>query len=268
MSEPYRARSGLPVHIEDAGAGPAVLAVHGLGGGAWFFTGLARRLEGRFRVLSVDLPGTGRSVEPAPARPAFTADTWVADLRGLIEDRVGGPVVLLGHSMGTILALLAWDSWPELIRGLVFVGGLPEALPPIRERLRQRVMHVAAHGMAGTGALVSLANFSSSTRENQPELVAMFERLFEAQEPVAYMRSCEILQSISATSILPRVQAPCLALTGRHDQYAPPDLVSAFVQQLPSTHAEVVLPDAGHFPFLETPEPFAAALAPFLESVC
>lgn len=266
MAGLYRARSGASISVEDAGTGPAVLALHGLGGGAWFFAGLGRRLSPAYRLVSVDLPGTGRSA--APSAGAVTAESWVADLGGLVEDHIGAPVVLLGHSMGTILALKAWAAWPAHVRGLVFVGGLPEARPPIRERLGERAARVAAHGMAGTGPLVSSANFARATLDGQPELVGVFERLFETQDAGAYIRCCEILRSISAVSVVPTVRVPCLAITGEEDQYAPPDLVASFAGQIPSARPPVVIPDAGHFPFLEAPGPFAAALRPFLDSLC
>ena len=57
--------------VEDTGTGPAVLALHGLGGGAYFFRGLAERLQPEYRVVSVDLPATPSD---------FSMDTWVADL--------------------------------------------------------------------------------------------------------------------------------------------------------------------------------------------
>ena len=63
------------------------------------------------------------------------------------------------------------------------------------------------------------------------------------------------------------VQVPCLSISGSEDQYAPPDLVTEFVRELPDGGQDV-LQDCGHFPFLEQPEAFTAALRPFLERVC
>jgi pimeloyl-ACP methyl ester carboxylesterase len=60
---------------------------------------------------------------------------------------------------------------------------------------------------------------------------------------------------------------PCLSISGSEDQYAPPELVTEFVRQLPDAE-QAVLPECGHFPFLEQPDAFTAALRPFLERVC
>ena len=120
-----------PMNVEDVGTGPAVLAVHGLGGGAYFFRGLAERLQPDYRVISVD------SARSTPDN--FSMATWVDDLCDPGGRAHPDPVVVLGHSMGTILALNAWAAWPERIRGLIFVGGVPQVVPRIRERLSDRL---------------------------------------------------------------------------------------------------------------------------------
>jgi 3-oxoadipate enol-lactonase len=241
-----------------------VLAIHGLGGGAWFFSGFARRAAAHCRVIAVDLPGTGRSAGAGRVEP----DAWVEQLGSIVADRTSEPAVILGHSMGTILGLKAWQAWPERIRALVFVGGLPQARPLIRERLRERAEAVRRRGLDGLGPTAAAANFSPDTLARRPEIAALFERMFELQDPETYVRCCEILLSISAAGVPPTVSVPCLAVTGADDQYAPPDLVSAFSGELRGRHEEVVLPGCGHLPFLERPREFAAAVTSFVASLC
>ncbi len=246
------------MNVEDTGTGPAVLALHGLGGGAYFFRGLAERLQPGYRVVSVDLPST-------PAE--FSMDTWVADLGALAGERVSGPLVLLGHSMGTILALEAWARWPERIRGLIFVGGVPQVAPRIRERLSDRVRALEGAGdLSGWGKKVSPGVFSPNTFRDRPEVVAAFERLFETQSVETYVRSCRILLGANAEAIAGTVTVPCLAITGEHDQYAPPEAVGEFIRKIPGTPHLDVIPNCGHLPFLEQPDAFAAAVKTFLRT--
>jgi 3-oxoadipate enol-lactonase len=272
-AERFRARSGSTLHVLDTGPGEAtgrgrtLLALHGLGGGAWFFTGLARRLAPEHRVIAVDLPGTGRSTSSAP----FSLSSWTADLADLVDERAGEPVVLLGHSMGTIAALHAWSSgggWQARIRGLIFAGGLPEPRAPIKERLMARAESVARAGLSGVGPQAAPANFSRATLEHQPELVGLWETLFEAQDPDTYVRWCRMLIEASAVSVVPTVTVPCLSVSGTEDQYAPPDLVEAFVRRLPGPARAEFLAGCGHLPFLEQPAAFAAAVRSFLSTLC
>ena len=78
--------------------------------------------------------------------------------------------------------------------------------------------------------------FASGTFVDRPEVVAAFERLFEMQTVEAYVRCCTILLAANAEAIVPTVTVPCLAITGEHDQYAPPDAVAAFMQQDAAAH--------------------------------
>jgi 3-oxoadipate enol-lactonase len=103
--------------------------------------------------------------------------------------------------------------------------------------------------------------------ERQPELVGVFERLFDAQDPEIYMRCCQVLIDASAAEFPAGVRVPCLSISGDEDQYAPPDLVASFVQQIPDC-TQQVLTECGHFPFLEQPEAFAAAVRQFVDRVC
>jgi pimeloyl-ACP methyl ester carboxylesterase len=264
VSNRFLTSSGSELYFEETGTGPAILAVHGLGGGAWFFTGLARRLATEYRVVAIDLPGTGRSTTPAGG---MSIERWVADLGELTEKQIGEPVVLLGHSMGTIIALHASAVWaPTLLRGLIFAGGLPEPLPPVKERLARRADLLELDGIEGTGAAVAAANFSPGILAANPELVGLFERTLEAQDAIAYARACRILMSASAGRHVETVGVPSLSISGQEDQYAPPEQVAAFVARVPGCGQEL-LADCGHFPFFEQPERFAALVRNFVASL-
>jgi pimeloyl-ACP methyl ester carboxylesterase len=198
----------------------------------------------------------------------MSAETWVSDLGAFAAERIGEPVVVLGHSMGTILALEAWDAWPDRIRALIFAGGLPEARPFIRERLTERAVTVSRDGLAGLGPTAATANFSAAIHARDPELIGLFARLFELQDALCYVRCCEILLRASAAAVVPSVRVPCLSISGSDDQYAPPDLVAGFMRELPGRHEQIVIPECGHLPFLEAPDVFEAAIRSFLATLC
>ncbi|MEO7193146.1 MAG: alpha/beta hydrolase [Vicinamibacterales bacterium] len=262
-SDHFTAASGSRIFHEVAGEGPSVLAIHGVGGGAFFFRGLAQRLGGRYRVLAVDLPGTGRS-EAGPGM--FSLAGWVADLGELVAARMNPPVAIIGHSIGTIVALEAWAAWPERISRLVFVGGIPEPTEAGRLRLGARAEALRRGSLAGLGETVSAGNFAPETVASRPEVVGLFERAFEGQVLSSYVRSLEILLSASATRIVSTVTVPCLSISGAADLYAPPDVVTAFVAALThAPHSMAILPNVGHLPFFEAPEEFARLVGRFLE---
>jgi pimeloyl-ACP methyl ester carboxylesterase len=165
-----------------------------------------------------------------------------------------------------MVALAAWARWPALIRGIVFVGGLPEVRPVIRESLTERGRLIAGDGIAGWGRRVSPAVFSPRSIERQPEVVGLFERVFDTQPADGYVRSLQVLISASMSAVVPSVTVPCCSINGAEDLYAPLEAVSLFLDMFPQRPAQVVLPGVGHLPFFEAPEAFAAAVRSFLEA--
>jgi 3-oxoadipate enol-lactonase len=257
------------MHVEEAGTGPPVLALHGLGGGTHFFEGFAERMHDQHRVLSVDLPGTGRSASAS----SFSMASWVADLGTLLAERTDAagmplePVAIVGHSMGTMIALKAWEAWPQRIRALILVGGLPEVRPIIRERLSQRVAALEhARDLTGWGAKVSPGVFSPATIRGQPDTVRRFERAFEAQSVESYVRCTRILLDANASQAARTVTVPTLLVTGADDQYAPPDATTVFARDIPRAVQVEVMADCGHLPFLERPDAFVAVVKSFLRT--
>ena len=257
-SDRFTTSQGVVWRIEEAGEGPPLLAVHGVGGGAYFFRGLAERLGLRYRVIAVDLPSGGPTADGADA--VASLESWVDGLREIVETRVGKPVVVVGHSLGTILALESWRRWPQLIRAMVFVGGLPQVRPVIHLKLSERIEAIAAHGMAGWGPRVSPGVFAPRTFAERPEVIGLFERLLETQNPAAYIRTIQILLGASAGDVVPSVTVPCASVSGSDDAYAPPADVSAFLDRLMVPCERVLLQGAGHMPFFEAPQEFAQAI--------
>ena len=101
------------------GSGSPLVLVHGLGGAASNWVELAPELARDHRILVPDLPGHGGS-SPLPAVPNLES---FADCLGLLIEREGlAPTVLVGHSLGCIVALRLAMRSPELVAGLVLVS--------------------------------------------------------------------------------------------------------------------------------------------------
>jgi pimeloyl-ACP methyl ester carboxylesterase len=108
--------------------GPVIVCVHGLGGSAVNWTAIAPLLTGTCRVLAPDLAGHGLT-------QSLGRGTDVASNRALLHrfarSVAGGPVILMGNSMGGMISLLEASAAPASVAGLVLLN---PALPVVAAR--------------------------------------------------------------------------------------------------------------------------------------
>jgi 2-hydroxy-6-oxonona-2,4-dienedioate hydrolase len=187
---------GHEVRYREAGHGPAIVLVHGLGASSdyWSANGPALAAAG-FRVLAPDLPGFGASppgkwaAEDPPSQAAALAE-WAAaiDL---------GPAVWVGHSLSCQSVLELAASWPALVTGLVLAG--PTGAGGRLRRVRQ---------------LVGLAR--DKPRE-PPPLVATVLRSYLQAGPVRVFRTWWKGAAHDPMPLLAHVFAPGLVVVGDRD---------------------------------------------------
>lgn len=153
---------GVVLHCVDRGEGPPVVLIHGNSVSHRDFesSGLIARLATRHRVIAFDRPGFGHSTRP---RDRFWTPTAQAALlrAALAQLGVERPVVV-GHSMGSMVALAMALDHPADVSGLVLLGGYyypgvrvdalltaPVALPVIGDVMRYTVTAVSGRLMLG-----------------------------------------------------------------------------------------------------------------------
>ena len=122
---PHVAARGVSFHVQELGAGPDVVMLHGLLIGSlasWYFTA-APALARTRRVRMYDLRGHGRSER---TRTGYDVATMAGDLAALTAD-LAAPFDLVGHSFGAVVALRFALDHPARVRRLVVVEA---PLPP------------------------------------------------------------------------------------------------------------------------------------------
>jgi len=108
------------MRVWHAGTGPAVLAVHGLGGSGRYWQGLADRVGDDATIVAPDLPGFGRSDAPTED---VDRSLLLADLDAVVARFVGdGPTRMVGHSLGGVLAALWTSRHPDRVSRLAMAA--------------------------------------------------------------------------------------------------------------------------------------------------
>jgi pimeloyl-ACP methyl ester carboxylesterase len=230
------------------GDGPAIVAVHGLGGTSSTFAPLLPLLAG-WRVIRPDLPGAGRSAGVAGRSGIDGLARAVVDL---MRAAGTGPALLVAHSMGTLVAQAVAASRPELVAGLVLFGAILEPAPAARETLRARAAEAEARGMAGIAAAVSAASLGLEARERNPAAVAFVRESLLRQPPSGYAAHARALAEAGPAGHA-RIRCPVRLMTGADDPVAPPAMARGLAGRLGDARVEIVA-GCGHWPTVEAPE--------------
>ena len=131
--------NGVTIAYDDRGAGePVFLFIHGWACDRTCWASQMEEFSRDHRCIAVDLRGRGGSA----AVPPFGVGRALEDVAALIRELVPGPVILVGHSLGGIIALAVNGRYPELVLGLVTIdspitsetgAGSPRSVAAIRE---------------------------------------------------------------------------------------------------------------------------------------
>jgi pimeloyl-ACP methyl ester carboxylesterase len=265
-----------PVHYLDMGGtpdGPLVVAVHGLGGSHLNWAALGPRLSRHGRVVALDLVGHG--LTPRAARTA-DLEGHRRLLSGFLASLGGRPAILVGNSMGGLVAALQAAEEPDSVAGLVLIDpALPTArLGLVHPRVIANFLLCAVPGV-GQGYLaqrrrrttaeqsvhrvldVCCADASLIPSEVVAAHVALTEQSDRAQGDASYLRSARSLARVMADptatlTALQRIDQPTLLLHGDRDVLVP--LASA--RRMHTAHPDwrfEVAPGVGHLPMLEAP---------------
>jgi pimeloyl-ACP methyl ester carboxylesterase len=255
------------IAVEEEGDGDAVVCLHGLGGSSNTWTAVMPALA-PYRVLRIDLPGSGRS---HAVQGALSIERLAQAVLAVCARLGIARAHFLGHSMGTIVCQRLAAEHPKLVRSLALFGPLVAPADPARAAIRTRAAKARAEGVAGmqeiADALVKGAT-SADSRQRFPAAAAFVRESLMRQDPEGYARNCEALADAQAAAV-ERIQAAVLLVTGDEDGVAPPQSVRAMAERLSGAQGgvrTVVLPRCGHWTPIERPEECARELREFLSS--
>jgi 3-oxoadipate enol-lactonase len=245
------------------GTGAPIVFLHGVGGGAESFDGQLAHFGKTRRALAWDMPGYGAS---APVdQPGF--DTWAAALaEGL--DAIGvGPCVLVGHSIGGMIAQTFVARWPGRVSHLVLSATSPAFGNPDgdfqRDFIRARLGPLdEGHGMADLAADFIPGLVGSHAA---PEVVHAATATMARVTPDAYRAAMQALVRFDARATLGDIAMPCLLIAGGDDRSAPPRVMERMAARIPGAQYACI-DGMGHLGNLEQPAAFNALIDRFLSS--
>jgi pimeloyl-ACP methyl ester carboxylesterase len=198
-----------------------VVLVHGIASSAATFQRVIPQLEGRYRCISLDLLGFGES--PAPEGATYTIEEHVASIRATIASlKLRAPVILVGHSLGSLLAARYAAQNPERVSRLLLVSP-PVYLSPseIGDPLAkaQVGLYLRAYEFLRTNKDFTMATASTISRMFKlGTALEVTERNWNAF--ILSLQNC--IESQTTVSDIAAVRVPIDVVYGALDQFVAP----------------------------------------------
>lgn len=251
----------------------------GCDGFAWAY--LQPHLARSHRVLHWHYRGHGRSGLPAdPARIDVSAHA--RDLASLLDRHDIERAVLVGHSMGTQVALEAYRLVPERVRALILVCGsygrvtatfhgsdvLKQVLPGVIDFVeRHRGVARALWGRMPARVAYRIAKLSGEVdvRALREEDFVWYVEHVATLEPSLFLSMLKLAGEHSAEDLLASIAVPTLVVAAEKDTFTPPALARHMAEVIP--HAELLfLEGASHAAPVEREDDIARRVDRFLEA--
>lgn len=263
----YAADSGARLWYEDRGAGTPIIFIHG-----WCMSSAVWRLQSEglldtFRVITIDLPGHGRS---SLGYGGFQIEACAGDIAGLFQSLNLQYALLAGWSLGSLIALESFMLLRDRLSGLVLIGGTPRftqggGFPYGLSRIEvdgmirkvQRSLPRALEGFT--------ARMFASGELDTPSLAATVRELLSSvplPTTDAALQALEALLESDLRDRLDLIDLPTLIMNGDRDVICLPQ-ASGFLAQGISGAQRIEFAGCGHAPFLTQSARFNACLDEF-----
>ncbi len=252
---------------------PAIVLIHGFGASVGHWRKNVPVLASETRVYAIDLIGFGASAQPKPSELAYTFETWGKLVVDFVREVVGDRAILVGNSIGAVVAMQAAIYAPELIVKTVLINCSLRLLQEQNQLAMpwfKRVGVKVVQNILGNRAIAKLF----FDRVRQPRSIkqilsqayirqeAITDELIEILlKPAQNSNAVDVFMAFVRYSQGPRPEdllaiLPCEAIVvwGELDPWEPIDLGRKSFTRFGCVKEFIVLQNAGHCPQDEVPE--------------
>jgi len=242
-------------HCEKRTENPPLVLIHGAGGMHLYWPPEIRRLAG-YCVYAIDLPGHGKS---AICDGQQSIGEYARHLVQWLESVQLRRAVVVGHSMGSAIALALAIHHPEYVVGLGLMGA------GARLRVHPDLLNYAADLTTFDKVACILVSYYFSSNA-PPRLVKLAsKRILETRQSVL-LGDLQACNRFDVMDQLGAVRQPTLVVCGADDQMTPLRYAQFLSSAIPNARLSVI-PNTGHMVMLEQPGLVADCLLAFLQDI-
>lgn len=258
--------NSVTLHFEDSAAQnrgdlqkPALVFINSLGTDFRSWQQVVPAFAERFRIIRYDKRGHGLS--EAPDAP-YTMDQHIDDLAGLLKQLGVRDAVVVGLSIGGLIAMGLATHYPDLVRALVLSNTAAKIGTP--EMWQQRMDTISEGGIEALSTPILERWFSASYRASHPDEMAGWHAMLTRTPVQGYLGSCAAIRDTDFRQAVSSLSLPTLCIAGSDDGATPPDLVRETAGLIPdAAFAEIA--GVGHLPCIEAPQVMIAEIETFFE---
>ncbi|MBC6402983.1 MAG: alpha/beta hydrolase [Hyphomonadaceae bacterium] len=250
---------GLSMRYRDEGPedAPILLMVHGFTFSLETWDAVADRLTPGYRIIRPDLPGHGLTGPDIQDR--YTNEDTVAFLSGFINALGLSDPVIVGNSLGGLVAWRYAASHPDRVRGLILISpggfsinGVTEEPVPVPKMVELYLTQAPEAGVsAATGNM-----YADPQKLAEERLTQIRDMMLQPGNGDAFVKRAGMFTLPPPETDLAGVGVPTLIIWGDRDKIIPPDHGSGFVEAMPQAILKLY-ENAGHLPQEETPDRLA-----------
>lgn len=250
-------RGGISLFAQVSGDGPPVLFLHALGLDHTIWDQIATYLPGN-RLIAMDLRGHGQSDAPAPP---YAMGALVGDVEAVLEAAGGRDAVVVGISLGGMIAQGLAVKRLDLVRGLVLSNTAAKFGQP--GPWHERAALVQDQGLAAIEEMTLTKWFGKGVESAAAEGA---RALLLRADPTGYAGCCAAIAGTDFYTPTSGLRLPVLGIAGDRDGSTPPDLVRETLGLIPGSRFELMR-GSGHLPCLDAPETYGRLLRDFLAEI-
>ncbi|MBI5149990.1 MAG: alpha/beta fold hydrolase [Candidatus Omnitrophica bacterium] len=259
--------SGIDWHYDIEGKGEHLLFLHGWGVDKRIWRQQAKFFSQYYRVMTIDLPGHGKS-----SWKKMALEGMARDLRTILQALQFNDISVVGSSLGGLVALKLYEKFPHGIKRLVFVGSMPKFSRSAGYPHGLDVEKMRKLGGQLDSDYPSIVNVffrSLFTKEERQSRRFKWLQKFRQSDAVpmkqALVDYLDILEQEDLREVLKTVHVPIQFINGRDDEICTKETVEFLRKSCPGSRFDF-FEQCGHFPFLSKPYEFNQVVEEFLKS--
>ncbi len=252
------------INFTDNGTGHAVVLLHGYLETLEIWSDFAKDLSKNLRVISIDIPGHGKSGRIADIH---TMDLMAEAVDAVLKNLGIDKAVLAGHSMGGYIAMSYLANYPDKIAGLVMFHSNPFQDNDEKKANRDREIEIIKQGkqeiLFNTNVPKGFANVNLDKFKDKVEWAKAVAAKCRPEGIISLLEGLKIRPD--RQDLLKYTNTPVLFILGKKDNYTDFDTMYTVACNAPRGEI-LVLEHSGHMGFIEEPQKCLDSLTSFVQN--